>query len=78
MTTKTDNKRLVELLDKAKLLARQFSSGYSGSFLSAQKFHLALLDCIQSLKTETFLSLANLRFGFCRHLVGTIWLDMTV
>lgn len=50
MTTKTDNKKLVELLDKAQNLAGQFSGGYSGDFLSAEEFHKILVESITKLK----------------------------
>ena len=50
MTTETDNKKLIELLDKAEYLAGQFSGGYSGQFLSAEEFHLVLVDSITKLK----------------------------
>lgn len=50
MTTETDKKKLIELLDKAEHLAGQFSGGYSGQSLSAEEFHSALVDSIAKLK----------------------------
>lgn len=43
--------RLYFLLDKAAELAGQFTGGYSDHFFSAQKFHAALVDSIEKLKT---------------------------
>ena len=40
MTTETDKKKLIELLDKAEHLAAQFSGGYSGQFYQQKNFIL--------------------------------------
>ena len=37
LTTETDMKKLIELLDKAEHLAGQYSGGYSGQFFSAEE-----------------------------------------
>lgn len=50
MTADNDIQKLIRLLDKAEQLARQFSGGYSGQFLSAQEFHKSLVDSITRLK----------------------------
>jgi hypothetical protein len=64
MTTESDNKKLIELLDKAEHLAGQFSGGYSGEFLSAEEFHLALLDSITKLKSGDNSQLHKLNIWF--------------
>ena len=64
MTTETDNRKLIELLDKAENLAGQFSGGYSGQFLSAEEFHLALVDSITKLKNGDDSQLDNLNIWF--------------
>lgn len=64
MTTEIDNKKLIELLDKAVLLAGQFLGGYSGQFLSAEEFHSALIDSITKLKKGDNSPLDKLRIWF--------------
>ena len=64
MTTETDNKKLIGLLDKAKHLAGQSAGGYSGQFLSAEKFHLALVDSITKLKSGDNSQLDKLNIWF--------------
>lgn len=64
MTTETDKKKLIELLDKAEHLAGQFSGGYSGQFLSAEEFHSALVDSIIKLKSGDNLQLDKLNIWF--------------
>jgi hypothetical protein len=64
MTTETDNRKLIELLDKARNLAGQFSGGYSGQFLSAEEFHLALVDSITKLKNGDKTQLDKLNIWF--------------
>ena len=62
--TETDMKRLIELLDKAEHLAGQYSVGYSGPFLSAEEFHLALVDSITKLKSGDNAPLDKLNIWF--------------
>lgn len=64
MTTETDKKKLIELLDKAQHLAGQFSGGYSGQFLSAEEFHLELVDSIAKLKSGDNAQLEKLNIWF--------------
>ena len=64
MMTEIDNKKLIELLDKAGHLAGQFSGGYSGQFLSAEEFHSALIDSITKLKNGDNLQLYKLNIWF--------------
>lgn len=64
MTTETENKKLIELLDKAEHLAGQFSGGYSGQFLSAEEFHSALGDSIRKLKSGDYSQLDKLNIWF--------------
>ncbi len=64
MTTETDNKKLIELLDKAEHLAGKFSGGYSGQFLLAEEFHLALVDSITKLKSGDNSQLDKLNIWF--------------
>lgn len=51
MSTETDHKKLIALLEKAAHLSGQVSGGYSGEFLSAEEFHLALVESIAKLKS---------------------------
>ncbi len=46
--------QLLKLLDKAEKLAGQFTGGNSNNFLSAQEFHLALVDIINKLKADDY------------------------
>jgi hypothetical protein len=64
MKTETDMKELIELLDKAELLAGQFSGGDSGQFLSAEEFHSALVDSIIKLKSGDNSQLDKLNIWF--------------
>ena len=76
MATQTDYIKLIDLLDKAEKLASELHGGYSGQFLSAEEFHQALFNCINKFKQATKLNLPNFTFGFYRHLVGTILLEI--
>jgi hypothetical protein len=64
MTTETDNKKLIELLDKAEHLAGQFSGGYNSQFSSAEEFYLNLKESIYKLKLEDKTQLEILNFWF--------------
>lgn len=64
MPTETDHKTLIELLDKAEHLSRQFSGGYSGQFLSAEEFHASLAVSITKLKSGDNSQLGNLNLWF--------------
>lgn len=64
MTTETDKKKLIELLDKAEHLAGQYSGGYSGQFLSTEEFHSALVDSITKLKDGANPQLDKLNIWF--------------
>ena len=64
MTRETDKKKLIDLLDKAEHLAGQFSGGYSGQFLSAEEFHMALVDSITKLKSGDSSQLDKLNIWF--------------
>ncbi len=64
MSTEKDNKKLIELLDKAEHLAGQFSGGYSGQFLSAEEFHSKLVDSITKLKNGDNSQLYKLSIWF--------------
>jgi hypothetical protein len=64
MPTETDKRKLIELLDKAEHMARQFSGGYSGQFLSAEEFHLALVESITKLKNGDNSQLDTLNIWF--------------
>jgi hypothetical protein len=57
-------KKLIDLLDEAEHLAGEYSGGYSGQFLSAEEFHLALVDSITKLKSgdNTQLDKLDIRF----------------
>lgn len=50
MITHSDHTKLIDLLDRAKKLARQFQGGYSGQFLSAEEFYQELYDGINKFK----------------------------
>jgi hypothetical protein len=64
MTTGTDIKKLIDLLDQAEHLAGQFSGGLSGQFNSAEEFHLALSDSITKLKNGDNSQLDKLNIWF--------------
>ena len=64
MTTQTDHKKLIGLLDKAEKLASEFQGGYSGQFLSAEEFHEALLDSINKFKQGDTTQLDKLHIWF--------------
>lgn len=64
MAPETDLQKLIELLDEAKRLAAQFSSGYSGRFSSAEEFHSALKDSIAKLKAGDASQLEKLHLWF--------------
>ena len=64
LTTETDMKKLIELLDKAEHLAGQYSGGYSGQFFSAEEFHLALVDSITKFKSGDNSQLDKLNIWF--------------
>ena len=51
MTDNSKLEQLYELLDEAEKLARQFTTGYTNNFFSAEEFHTALADSIAKLKT---------------------------
>jgi len=74
MTTDTDKKKLIELLDKAEHLAGQFSGGYGGQFFSAEEFHSALVDCISKLKSGDNSQLDKLNLWF---MPTSCWDDFT-
>lgn len=59
-----DKNRLIELLDKAEYLAKQFSGGYSGHFLSTEEFHKSLVDSIAKLKSGDLSQLDKLYLWF--------------
>lgn len=52
------------MLDSAEKLASEFSGGYSGQFLSAEEFHLALTDSISRLKQGDRTQLDELNLWF--------------
>lgn len=64
LTTKTNTKKLLGLLDQAEHLAGQFSGGCSGQFNSAEDFHLALSDSITKLKNGDNSQLDKLNIWF--------------
>ena len=64
MTTLTDHTKLIYLLDKAEKLASEFKGGYSGEFLSAEKFHQALIDSIKKFKQGDNTQLDKLHVWF--------------
>jgi hypothetical protein len=64
MTTQTDHKNLISLLDKAEKLASEFQGGYSGQFLSAEEFHEALLDSINKFMQGDTTQLDKLHIWF--------------
>lgn len=64
MTIQTENKKLIELLEKAEKLASKFQGGYSEQFLSAEDFHQALLDSINKFKQGDRTQLNQLRIWF--------------
>lgn len=59
-----DYPQLIELLDKAEILAREFKGGYSGEFLSAEEFHQALLESINKFKNGDKTQLEKLHLWF--------------
>jgi hypothetical protein len=73
MTTAPDYIKLIELLDKAEKLASEFQGGYAGQFLSAEKFHQALLESIIKLKQGDITQLDNLHIWF---LPTSFWDDL--
>jgi hypothetical protein len=64
MTTQSDYTKLIDLLDKAELLASEFQGGYSGQFLSAEEFHQALFDSINKFKLGDKTQLDKLHIWF--------------
>jgi hypothetical protein len=57
-------KKLIKNLEKAEQLASEFSGGYSGEFLSAEEFYLALQDRITRLKKGEYVVLEDLWIWF--------------
>jgi len=64
MEKPNEKENLLELLDKAEKLASEFTGGYSGEFLSAEEFHLALKDSINRLKQGDKTQLEELNLWF--------------
>ena len=64
METTNDYKKLFGLLDNAEKLASEFSGCYSGQFLSAEEFHLALKESIDKLKQGDKTQLDDLNLWF--------------
>jgi hypothetical protein len=64
MTTEADLLKLIELLEQAHYLAEQSSGGFSGQFLSAREFHLALVDSTTKLKNGDISQLDKLSIWF--------------
>jgi len=61
---KLENNWRQKSLESLEYLAGQFSGGYSGQFLSAEEFHLALVDSITKLKNGDNSQLDNLNIWF--------------
>lgn len=64
MTTQSTYTKLLDKLDKAENLAREFQGGYSGQFLSAEEFHQALFDSINKFKKGDKTQLDKLHIWF--------------
>ena len=64
METLNDNKKLIELLDKAEKLASEFSGGYNAQFLHAEEFYMNLKESIYKLKQDDKTQLEILQFWF--------------
>lgn len=64
MTVQSDYTKLIDLLDKAEKLVREFQGGYSGQFLSAEEFHQALFDSINKFKQGDQTQLDKLHIWF--------------
>lgn len=55
---------LIEDLEKAEIIASQYSGGYSERFLSAEEFHAALKDKIKKLKEGKYFVIDELNIWF--------------
>jgi tetratricopeptide (TPR) repeat protein len=64
MTVEIKLEQLFTLLEKAEELSSEFTGGYSGHFLSAEEFHLALAASIKKLKEGDTEEILNLYYWF--------------
>jgi len=64
MMKKNKLTELINLLDKAVIIASKFEGGYSDHFLSAQEFHSALRESINQLKNGHFEEIEKLYLWF--------------
>ena len=64
MTDNSTFSKLLELLDKATETVKEYSGGYSGSFLSAADFHKELKLAVDRLKTNDMTDLTKIHIWF--------------
>ena len=64
MTDNSTFSKLLELLDNATETVREYSGGYSGSFLSAEDFHKELKLAVDRLKSNDMTVLDKIQTWF--------------
>lgn len=60
----TKLEELISDIEKAEILASEYSGGYSGEFLSVEEFHRSLKDSLENLKNGELEDLDNLQLWF--------------